>query len=227
MYPWLDAALQQNLAYALAVGLGLLAAAAVYYRFPIDTPDKRGFLLFPAALGLLVGAKLPVILSYGWTTVPAYAGKSLLGGLLGAYVAVRLAKRIHGIPWVGGGDAYVLPVSIAVAFGRVGCLFNGCCWGRNGFPAPLLEIAFHLVMFGIVLRWRARNRYRGSWFPIYMLSYCLFRFCTEFIRAEPRVLAGLTVYHGLALLGTLLFAAELYYRGRRETGVAHERTAVE
>lgn len=227
MYLWLDAALLRSPAYALMAGLGLLAAGAVFYLFPLDTPDRKGFVLFPAALGLFTGAKLPVVLSYGWNNPSAYLGKSLLGGLMGAYLAVRLAKWLSGIPWVGGGDRYVLPISIAVAFGRVGCLINGCCWGKNGFPAPVLEIGFHLTMFMLVLSWRRAKRFKGSWFPLYMLSYCVFRFCTEFIRIEPRVLAGLTVYHWLALLGVFLFSMELYFRWKRSEESAYERTTVE
>lgn len=224
---WFETVALHSPGYALMAGLGLLAAGAVFYWFPPETPDKKGFLLFPAALGLFIGAKLPVIVSYGWNNPDAYMGKSLLGALIGAYLAVRLAKWICKIPWVGGGDAYVLPISIAVAIGRIGCLFNGCCWGKNGFPAPVLEIGFHLTMFALVLGWRRKGRFKGSWFPLYMLSYCIFRFGTEFIRIEPRVLAGLTAYHWLALMGMLLFSMELYYRGRRGEEAAHERTIVE
>lgn len=215
-------------AYALMMALGLAAAGIVYWLFPAEqAPDRKGFVLAPAALGIFLGAKLPVIASYGWDNLSAYAGKSLLGGLMGAYLAVRLAKWISGIRWVGGGDAYVLPVSIAVAFGRVGCLFNGCCRGANGFPAPVLEIFFHLTAFAVVMGWRRNRRHMGSWFPMYMLAYCVFRFFSEFIRVEPRILAGLTAYHWLSLLGMVLFTAELRCRRKRNMETVHEHAPVE
>lgn len=226
MEAWSDAFTARSIGYSLLVGAGLLAAGAVAYGLPVGAPERKKFLLIPAGLGLIVGAKIPVLMSYGWDNPAAYMGKSLLGGLLGAYLAVRLTKWVRGIPWVGGGDAFVLPVAIGAAFGRVGCLIGGCCWGRNGFPAPVLEIAFHLTMFAVVLGWRRENRHGGRWFPLYMLSYCLFRFCTEFIRTEPRVLSGLTAYQWIAALGALVFAAELHYRSRQGEGLAGERNPV-
>jgi len=227
VYLWFETIALRSPGYALMVALGLLAAGVVFRMFPIETPDKQGFVLFPAVVGLLIGAKLPVIISYGWNDAIMNMGKSLLGGLMGAYIAVRLAKQLRGIPWVGGGDAYVLPISIAVALGRVGCLFNGCCMGKNGFPAPVLEIGFHLTMFGLVLFWRQRRILAGSWFPLYMLSYCIFRFCVEFIRTEPHVFAGLTAYHWLSLLGIMLFTMELRYRRRRDKETGYEQRPME
>jgi len=228
MNTWSEILTMQSPAYALMVGIGLVAAGAVYYLLPIDTPDKKGIVLFPAALGLMLGAKLPVVLSYGWGNPAAYAGKSLLGGLVGAYLAVRFAKRLYGIAWVGGGDAYVLPVAIATAVGRVGCLLNGCCGGRNGFPAPVLEIGFYLAMFALVLNWRRAHRFQGRWFPLYMLAYCIFRFFTEFIRTEPRIFAGFTAYQALALIGACIFAFELHHRSPRSgREAAHGRIPVE
>jgi len=32
------------------------------------------------------------------------------------------------------------------------------------------------------------------WMPIYLIAYCIFRFGSEFIRPEERLLAGLTFY---------------------------------
>ena len=125
---------------------------------------------------------------------------------------MRLAKWLYGYRWVGGGDGYVLPITMGLAFGRTGCLLNGCCWGAGGVPVPAFEIAFHLAAFFTFFEFRRRRVLGGSWFPLYMLSYCVFRFAMEFIRTEPRIWLGLTVYHGIALTGACVSAAELAHR---------------
>ena len=201
-------------AYPVMIGLGMVAAGLVRFLLPVHrVPRNRtGFVIFPAFIGLIIGAKLPVLLSYGLRPEFAATGKSVLGALLGAYLAVRLAKWWTGQSWKGGGDAFVLPLAAGLAVGRVGCLLNGCCWGAGGFPAPLLEIAFHAAAFAVFCLLRSRRVAEGAWFPLYLASYCFFRFFAEFIRVEPRVLAGLTVYQWIAAVGVAVFCYELWTR---------------
>lgn len=213
-------------AYPLMITLGMVVAALVRFLLPIQgvSRSRTGFVIFPAFIGLVVGAKLPVLLSYGLRPEFAATGKSVLGALMGAYLAVRLAKHWTGQSWKGGGDAFVLPLAAGLAVGRVGCLLNGCCWGVGGFPAPLLEIAFHAMAFGVFCLLRARHALQGAWFPLYMAAYCMFRFLTEFIRVEPRVLAGLTVYQWIAAAGVAVFCYEIWIRLRQHREPACEQS---
>ena len=55
------------------------------------------------------------------------------GGALGAII---LMKRRH-LPVLKTADALTPSLPIGLAFGRLGCYFNGCCWGgvcSDGFP---------------------------------------------------------------------------------------------
>ncbi len=89
----------------LLVGIGALAAAAVTsrlgtgIRYLATTPD-------PTAEGLLVEA-----------------GRSLLGGLVGAYVGVEVTKRLVGIT-ESTGDLFAPGVALGLAIGRVGCFLT-------------------------------------------------------------------------------------------------------
>ncbi len=214
MHPFIEIGPWSIASYHLMVAVGILAAAIVRWRFPPEEPEiseKAASVFLPAVVGLVVGAKLPILMSYGFRGEFLVTGRSLLGALVGAYLAVRLAKKFRGLSWSGGGDAYVLPLCAGVFFGRIGCLLNGCCWGRGGFPAPALEIVFHFAAFFIFLR--NRKRWRGNLFPLYLLSYCMFRFAMEFIRCEPRVLGILTVYHIIAVIGAATVSVDLWKRG--------------
>ena len=163
-------------------------------------------------LGVVNGAAVGTILAvlFGWTTVgcngdgaeavndalpfvlgaagaPGPAawlsdGKTIVAGLAGAYLAVEWAKRVLGVR-VKTGDTFALPLALALAVGRWGCFFNGCCygvetglpWGVNfgdgvrRHPTQIYESLFHfgmaLILIEIarrdVLRYQRLSRGRG------------------------------------------------------------------
>lgn len=91
-------------------------------------------------------------------------------------------------------------VVVAHAFGRIGCLFAGCCYGKltdgalgiemwvNGewqrrLPTQLFEAIFLFALFG-VLAWMIfakRSKYTPS---VYLVSYGVWRFAIEFVRDD-------------------------------------------
>ncbi len=197
--------------------LGLIAAFGLsrFLRFKIyenlSAVDKVRIMM-GLVLGVILGAKIPVLLSYGLSLEYLWTGKSLYGGVLGAYAGVNIIKNIYKIPG-NYGDRYVIPLCVAVGIGDIGCLVNGCCGGlpteqvwhiRNAagifvHPTQIYTSLFHLLSAAgfYVL-------YRKGWFYqlhfiIYLLTYSAFRFFIEFIRCEPRVWDGLTVYQWMAL----------------------------
>ena len=113
--------------------------------------------------------------------------------------------------------AAVLPFTFAI--GRLGCLLHGCCRGipydgwcaiRYGdgiwrHPAPAYEMAFDLAI-GILFVWMVYKRIaRGKLFLIFLISYGLFRFATEFIRETPKLYGGiLSGYQVLACVTAAL-----------------------
>lgn len=115
------------------IGLGLVAAAVLLFH---ETRRKgkldRRMLL--VALGALVGAAITSRLGTGiryLATEPdptpsgllVEAGRSLLGGLVGAYVGVEVTKRFVGIT-ESTGDLFAPGVALGLAIGRVGCFLT-------------------------------------------------------------------------------------------------------
>src|SRR5207237_7106808 len=90
-----------------------------------------------AFIGGALGGKVPWILadSGRWFDLTAWTadGKTITTGLIGAYLAVEGTKRALGVR-IKTGDAFALPLALALAVGRWGCFFNGCC---HGMPTDL------------------------------------------------------------------------------------------
>src|SRR5438094_1516728 len=107
---------------------------------------KRAGLMLAAFIGGSLGGKLPFALSAftswlagspqldGRTIATEFLtawisdGKTIVAGLIGAYLAVEVAKRLLGVR-VKTGDSFAVPLALALAVGRWGCFFNGCCYG--------------------------------------------------------------------------------------------------
>jgi len=237
--------------HAFFVALGLLTAGAVFLaearrRGRLD--EAMGWIVAGALLGGAIGARLSTLWGYvdtaahpTLTGAVADGGKSILGGLSGAYVGALVAKRILGYRR-STGDVFVPAVALGMAVGRVGCFLTEqigtptsmpwgvhvspeaaariphCPWCASGVamhPSMLYEIAFHLVAFAVVLRLRGRLSVEGDVFKLYLLGYAVFRFWVEFVRGGDQVVAGLTRPQLFLIPSTIVLAA---YFGRRLVG---------
>jgi len=222
--------------YALFAGLGLAAALATsrLMKYPARQAGVATNSFLPAlALGAIVGAKLPVLMSYGFSRELLWSGKSYFGALLGGFLAINIAKAARGIKGHFG-DRFVVPLCVGVAVGKLGCHAAGCCSGlptdfilatvnRSGVavhPAPLYEAAFQAILAVMFVYLYKAGKFLGSHFQVYLLSYMAFRFAIEFIRAEPRVLFNLTVYQWLAILFIPLFSVSLMMRPKHDAAPA-------
>ena len=101
--------------------------------------------------------------------------------------------------------APILP--LAHAIGRLGCFFNGCCFGREtrswtglvfpGDEVPRLPVqlfeAGALFLLSISLFYYSRKkRPEGELFSLYLIVYSVFRFFIEFLRGDQKLLLFLT-----------------------------------
>lgn len=184
----------------------LALGAALLLRRPSPLPARQRWALLAAALaGAGIGAKLPFVILGGepffsrgaWFT----EGKTILAGMAGGYLAVEFVKWALRIREKTG-DGLAVPLAVAVAIGRWGCFFNGCC----GAPViPPIESAFHTAMAVLLWRLRRVDALRWQLLKLYLISYSAFRFVIEFFRTEPRIALGLTAYQfGAAALAALM-----------------------
>jgi phosphatidylglycerol:prolipoprotein diacylglycerol transferase len=191
---------------------------------------ERLVILLAAFVGGVLGAKLPFVFVHGadWFGSAWLAdGKTVTTGLIGAYVAVELAKLALGIR-VKTGDAFALPLALALAVGRWGCFFHGCCYGTptdllwgvdfgdgiRRHPTQIYESLFHLTMALVLIAVIRRGALRTQRLKLYLIAYGVYRFLTEFIRPEPVYALGLTYFQWVALVMIAGLAMQWWYDAR-------------
>lgn len=200
---------------ALGVGTWLLRRQQASIALPAWQKFAIGIGAF---CGAMLGAKLPFALS-DWEGLLSGSvwfsnGKTIMCGMVGAYLGVELTKWIYQIS-VKTGDTFAFPIAVAVGIGRLSCFVAGCCYGTPTnlpwgvcFPAidnvprhptQLYEVLFHLSLAGILLVLERKRMLVGQRVKFYIMSYLVYRFASEFIRPEPQMVAGLTAYQWFAV----------------------------
>ncbi len=228
MYPTLGDLLGWTLpvpTHDFFVGMGVLAALAVFVA-QVRRSGPADERLLAVMTGALVGGALfmrlgtwaqeadlrqNASLAQQW----AYGNRSILGGLVGAWLGVHVAKRLSGYR-ARTGDLFAPAVALGMGIGRFGCLLTevpgtpnplgfgpvlqagtaqavGAQAGVPLHPSFAYEIAFHLVAFAVLwLVLRDRLRAPGESLVIYLAAYGVVRFLVEFVRGNEVVWAGLT-----------------------------------
>lgn len=187
-----------------------------------------------AFVGGMLGARFSILFFNGWEAAPftlnffAYFDPrigpgSILGGLVGAYLAGFIASRLIGKADCAC-DAFAPAMALAMVIGRIGCFLSGedglgqptgLPWGVwNGsylaHPTPLYEAAFNLLWFGALLGLRNHpGLQNGSLLKLGVAGYALARFFIEFTRTNRLLLGGLTGQQWACIM--LLLAIGMYY----------------
>ena len=204
--------------YGVMVALGFMAG--------IWTASRRALLSGIASekivdlgpwliVGTIIGARTLYVISY-WQE--SFAGRPFVdvfkvwqgglvfyGGLVGATAAGMIYLRIHKLPIWRVADIVAPSIALGYVFGRIGCLLNGCCYGRAcdlrwavSYPAdnPLhpptfpvhptqvYESLLNLFLYG-ALAWLYRHKkFDGQVFGAYLISYALLRSFVELFRGD-------------------------------------------
>jgi len=226
-----------RVAYSLFMLLALLAFLVVRHFMPKPAAlrtlplGQRLVLVLAGFCGGALGAKVPFLFHgeglFSQTTWLS-DGKTITTGLLGAYVAVEIAKLILGVT-VKTGDTFALPLAVALCIGRWGCFCNGCCggvatdwpWGVDfgdgvaRHPTQIYESAFHLAMAALLVGIMRRGWFRYHRLKLYLIAYGGYRFFTEYIRPEPASALGLTFYQWVAIVMIVGLSAQWIVDRRR------------
>lgn len=171
------------LVVAVALAIGLCCAKISYYLFSYGI-DR---LFSEIASGDFTGFSDSGLVYYG----------GLIGGIIGAYIAIRVAKYDFNV-YV---NAIVPCIPLGHAFGRIGCLLAGCCYGLHYdgvcaihsvyvdptetlFPIQAVESLVNIALFIILLIYTQKERKGIITLSLYLVLYSIVRFVLEFFRGD-------------------------------------------
>ena len=142
-----------------------------------------------------------------------HGGLSWFGGLIFGVIfgAVYLKKKNLAIYKIL--DLVIPYVALGQAIGRIGCLLNGCCFGKVSefglyfdvhnsvlIPTQLYSSLILILIFIVLKLLQERPHREGEIFFVYLLVYSLKRFFIEFWRAEHALIfLGLTVFQIISI----------------------------
>lgn len=206
-------------------------------------------ILLSAVCGVGVGYACALLLESFWeyleTGVFVWGtGATFYGGLIGAAGTYLGVYFLAGKVFCGKGEhiaefhkmlSLVFPcIALAHGIGRLGCLFQGCCYGAetdgpfgvrmfvNGewqtrVPVQLFEAIFLVLLAVLMLVLFLRFGFEYN-VGLYLIAYGVWRFCIEFARADDRGASGVGTLSPSQLLSVVLViagvAAILIYRFR-------------
>ena len=207
--------------YGIFFALGIVAALVVFLIYAKKmkmAEDAQNFMYFVGIFGIVAGYFAALLFQsfynflddggFGKATFEL-GGITFLGGLIGGisgfcavfFIAEWVKKRF------GLGKSHVkefwkisqiMPcsVTLAHAFGRLGCMFGDCCYGAPtdkwyGFfgagkvPTHLFESLFLIALF-VVLTWLLFNTKLDINLSVYLISYGVWRTIIEIFRNDER-----------------------------------------
>lgn len=138
-----------------------------------------------------------------------FSNMSLFGGVffmpLFYWGVAKLAKQKAADVF----DVFTICLVFTLMCARLNCIVSGCCLGAHipieglthlRFPTRELELLFYVLLLSRLWRKVLSGSARGMIYPIYMISYGIFRFVTETLRFSDRTDSILHVSHLWALL---------------------------
>lgn len=198
-------------------------------------------------IGTIIGARTLHVVTY-WKEEFAdkpiweifmvqHGGLVYYGGLIGASLACILYVRFKKVPLWKMADILAPSIALGYVFGRIGCLLNGCCFGKAcdmpwaitypaghethpvnaaAIPVHPTQIYDSLLSLGLYLglAWLyRRKKFDGQVFATYLVCYAVTRSIVETFRGdytEPHLHGGLTPAH-LISIGIMLAGVALFF----------------
>jgi phosphatidylglycerol:prolipoprotein diacylglycerol transferase len=194
------------LAVAVMVCTYLLSRDAQYYDISRDTAYD---LVFWCMLGGIICARIfYVYIEWGYFSdnlleIPMLqkGGLAWQGGFLGGTLAGVWFARRKKISLRSLMDLAAPYVALGQSIGRIGCFFNGCCYGKPAawgiyfpqhharlYPTQLFETLALFIIFMILKKAQMRPHQPGFVFVLYLWLAAIERFVVEFYRADHDLL---------------------------------------
>ena len=206
-------------------------------------------------LGTLIGARALYVVSYWqeqfapkpWWEVFMihHGGLVYYGGLIGASLSFILYARWKSLPLWPMADVLAPGIALGQAIGRLGCLMNGCCYGKptslpwaihfppgvidlgtaGVHPSEVYESVLDFGLFAALAVYYQRRRFDGQTFAAYLVGYAVLRSFVELFRGDYTSYFAGFLTPGQVASGVILVIGLSLYWGLR-AGVRRRQAGV-
>lgn len=151
-------------------------------------------------------------------------GLAFYGGLISAIFVTFLFFKKKKLPFLKTSDILIPFLTLGHSIGRIGCFFNGCCYGKetNCFfgvrfvdhphkvhPTQIYESVILLIIFFILIHIQKIKKFHGQVFSSYLILYSITRFFIELLRVNEKFIFNLSnaqiVSSILGIIGLIMF----------------------
>jgi phosphatidylglycerol:prolipoprotein diacylglycerol transferase len=203
-------------------------------------------------IGAIVGARALYVISYWerlmrdplfpqapWTEVfmVQRGGLVFYGGLIGATASGLFYVWKNKLPIWKFADALAPSIALGYVPGRLGCLMNGCCYGRDTtapwaiqyphdhetfprllHPTQIYDALLSLGLYAALAWLHRRKNFDGQVFASYFVGYAIARSVVEVFRGDyaERYLGGLATPAHLVSVVILAAGLILYWKLPRQ-----------
>ena len=205
--------------YGAMIAIGILAAFWLSEKNTkkrgLDSEKVDNMIFFILVIGYICAKALYCIVEYRQflqdpLSVLGSGGWVVYGGILGGIAAAWYYCRKHGWSFMEYANTLFPSVALAQGFGRIGCFFAGCCYGKASslpfavlfpvnslcpvgtpvIPTQLIMSAADFALFFILQRNLFKGRHPEDNAAWYMILYSIGRFTIEFLRGDVRGSVG-------------------------------------
>ena len=250
--------------YGLLFFSGILIAGVlglvIAIKRKIDLFDFFAVIAY-VLIGAILGAKL-LFIAVSWDQIQGLPLEDILkggfvfyGGLIGGALGLLIYHLQYKVDFWQFADLFTLLVPLGHAFGRIGCLLGGCCYGMEYhgplsivygedtlnwltprgvplFPVQAVESACLLVLFGVLCLLVRNPKFKqqpGACTAGYAVGYSIIRFVLEFFRgdSERGGFLGISTSQWVSIAIVLAIGAWATWMILKKKKAAQAATAVE
>jgi phosphatidylglycerol---prolipoprotein diacylglyceryl transferase len=141
-----------------------------------------------------------------------FAGLAIWGAVLGGLLAILIYCIVKKVSFWKLGDLIAPGAIVGQAIGRVGCIFNGCCYGNTCdlpiavtyqnsnsyaplgvpmYPTQEFHLIWNLIGFGVLWLLRKKLKPDGALFFVWLAFFGMGDFVIRFFRETEPFMFGL------------------------------------
>ena len=209
-------------AYALWFLLGIAAIATFVWLFVFRKRLRMKWYaaLIISLLHIVVGVACVKLFGFLESPSEPYDGAmSLFGAVFFMPVFYFIGAKIFKRDVRTVFDLFTVPLVFTLACARVNCLIAGCCQGlvipfihshTVQWPTREAELVFYAAFLTFAVIKTVKDETNGTLYPVYLISYGIFRFIAEWFRVTNHSFGPFHISHLWAIL-SLIAGASIYF----------------